>query len=254
MSQGRGIARFGAFSGVVALSTMLGCAGTPVARFDTPRPRILQAVARQDISHGTPFSSPDFGFELDKPAGNDWAVATNVVSPEGRPIPVVVAHPESGAQIVIQVSDPVDTPKTLAYMLRQKLQAEQHLDLGTPAKVTMDSGADAYGFDFAVKGEAKGRVAVIACGDQIILVVASWPVNANGQIVRDIDGVVRSVRTVSGTIRTSVRPDKASLPEGPARERSPVPSSQASSPPGRRTSHSPAAPSDPTRCRATRGS
>jgi hypothetical protein len=166
-------------------------------------------MARPDLAKGTPFSAPELGFEIDKPAGNDWAVATNVVSPEGRPIPVVVAHPQSGAQIVIQVSDPVDTPKTLAFMLRQKLQAEQHLDLGAPSRVNMDSGADAYGFDFAVKGEAKGRVAVISCGDEIILVVASWPVNANGQIVRDIDGVVRSVRTASGTIRTSVRPDKA---------------------------------------------
>lgn len=204
-----GIARFGAFSGVVALSAVMACAAVPVAQQPAPRPRIIQAVARQELARGEPFSSPDFGFELDKPAGKDWAVATNVVSPEGRPIPVVVAHPESGAQIVIQVSDPVDSPKTLAFMLRQKLQAEQHLDLGTPARVDMDSGADAYGFSFAVKGEANGRVAVISCGDEIILVVASWPVNANVQIVRDIDGVVRSVRAVSGTIRTSIRPDKA---------------------------------------------
>jgi hypothetical protein len=158
---------------------------------------------------GIPFSSPELGFELDKPPGGSWAIATNVTSPEGRPIPVVVAHPQSGAQIVIQVSEPVDSPRKLAAMLREKLRGEQTLQLGTAQKLQMDSGSDAYGFEFAVRGEAKGRVAVISVGDEIVLVVASWPENADPHIVQDIDGVVRSVRTPTGASHASLRPDRA---------------------------------------------
>jgi predicted Zn-dependent protease len=197
--------------GVASLIPLQACATghTTAVATTTPHQAVTASAFHGTLARGVPFSSPELGFELDKPAGKSWAIATNVTSPEGRPIPVVVAHPQSGAQIVIQVSDPVDSPKSLTSMLRQKLQAEKSLTLGAPQKIKNDSGSEAYGFDFAVKGEAKGRVAVISIGQQIILVVASWPENANPQVIDDIDSVVRSVRTPSGTTRASLNPDKA---------------------------------------------
>lgn len=156
------------------------------------------------------FSSPTLGVELDKPASDGWALATDVVSPQGNAIPVVVAHPASGAQIVMQVSEAMESPKSLATMLRSKLHEEGSLELGEPTQLTLDHGGDAYGFNFSVDGEAKGRVALIQLGEQIVLVVASWPPDAGARVEKDIDGVVRSVRRpVGGATPTLLRPDKA---------------------------------------------
>lgn len=159
---------------------------------------------------GDTFTSPEIGVELDKPKNGGWALATDVVSPQGNSIPVVVAHPESGAQIVMQVSDGLDSPKAIATLLRQKLGEEGSIKLGETTALSIDNGADAYGFDFSVDGEAKGRVALIQLGEQIVLVVASWPPDAGNKLEKDIDSVVRSVRLpTSGTTPTSLRPDKA---------------------------------------------
>lgn len=158
---------------------------------------------------GVPYTSQELGFELDKPAGEDWALATDVTSPEGRPIPVVVAHPDSGAQIVVQVSEPMGSPKDLAQLLRSRLQEEGFMRVGGEQQLQIDSGADAYGFDFSVEGEAAGRVAVIEVGQQFVLVIASWPENADGRLVSDIDEVVRSVRAPGSAEPAMVRPDKA---------------------------------------------
>jgi hypothetical protein len=157
---------------------------------------------------GEALTSRELGFTLDRPAGDDWAVATNVHSPEGNDIPIVVAHPESGAQIVLQVSDIGDTPQNLATMLRSKLAAEESLELSEPARLENDSGAQASGFEFRVRGEAKGRVAVIDVGDHIVLVVASWPEDADETVVQAIDGVVRSVRQSGGTTPAMLSPEK----------------------------------------------
>lgn len=192
---------------------MLGCATTqaPAAR-NAVVPAGTSAVSTASQPNGTrgePFSSPENGFELDQPDGNGWAVATNVTSPEGRPIPVVVAHPESGAQIVVQVSQPDSPPEDLAKMLRMRLVEEMPLEIGDTERIEMESGSEAFGFPFTIQGEANGRVAVIQVGEQIVLLVASWPQNAGGQIVRDIDAVVRSVRLPAGATPTMLRPDKA---------------------------------------------
>jgi len=197
-----------------AMSLSVGCtaarAAAPKATVEASAPPVAATIAAKPIvGKGTPFTSPDLGFELDKPAGESWALATNVTSPEGRPIPVVVAHPESGAQIVIQTSEPVESPKNLATMLREKLQTEQTLTLSRPEKLSITSGADAYGFNFAVKGEAKGRVAVIEVGEQVVLVVASWPENADKGVVQQIDDVVKSVRVPNNAAKAMLRPDKA---------------------------------------------
>lgn len=183
-------------------------AGAVVASQNTcTTPPCDQTSPAQDT--GT-FTSPSLGVELDKPSGEGWALATDVISPQGNAIPVVVAHPASGAQIVMQVSEAMDSPKSLATMLRTKLDEEGSLELGEAKQLKLDHGGDAYGFDFSVDGEAKGRVALIQLGEQIVLVVASWPPDAGARVEKDIDGVVRSVRRPAGGVTpTLLRPDKA---------------------------------------------
>lgn len=171
---------------------------------DEAAPQTLQAKAQVES-----WTSPARDFELDRPASEEWALATDLESPEGRAIPLVVAHTGCGAQIVVQVSEPIDRPEAVAKMLRSKLADEKALKLSEAKALEVDSGAEAYGFDFAVDGEAKGRVAIIEVGEQMVLVVASWPEGADKSVVKDIDGVVKSVRMPVDAMPTMLRPDKA---------------------------------------------
>lgn len=195
----------GVFAGILIAGVAAGCASArPVA---VAAPSVVEAKAKAPADES--FSSAELGFELDKPQGEEWALATNVKAPDGNAIPVVVAHPQSGAQIVVQVSEPIDKPEALANMLRSRLVDQTPIELGEAERIRMDAGTDAFGFGFSVKGEAKGRVAVISLGEQIVLVVASWPEDADRSIVKAIDGVVKSVRLPAGASPAALRPDKA---------------------------------------------
>jgi hypothetical protein len=109
----------------------------------------------------------------------------------------------------VQVSEPVERPQALASLLHEKLDEDTALKLGQTRALRIDNGSEAYGFDFAVEGEARGRVAVIEVGEQIVLVVASWPENADPEVVEAIDGMVRSVRMPREADPVMLRPDKA---------------------------------------------
>jgi hypothetical protein len=191
--------------------TLVACASAPRPRSAAGEWSVVAGTqpAGNSAPHGDALTSDELGFTVNRPAGDDWAVATNVHSPDGSDIPIVVAHPESGAQIVLQVSERADTPQNLAEMLRSRLAAEPALDLSKPKRLTLDSGADASGFEFHVKGEAHGRVAVIDVGDHVVLVVASWPEDAGDEVVEAIDGVVKSVRQSGGATPAMLPPDKA---------------------------------------------
>lgn len=185
--------------GVLFIAAIAICASACAStRQHTSIPSTAPAQATAAGTKGESFTDPVLGFELDQPAGDGWALATGVSSPEGRDIPVVVAHPESGAQIVIQVSTPESNPKSLAHMLKTRLEVELPMNISDPEPIAMEFGGDAYGFAFVMSGEAAGRVAVIQLGEQMILVVASWPEDASTDIVSDIDAVVKSVRQPQG--------------------------------------------------------
>jgi hypothetical protein len=190
----------------LAAAALCGCAGGSAARGHALAPYVLATDAS---AKPEPWVSDELGVALDKPAGDGWAAATDVVSPDGNAIPLVVAHGASGAQIVVQVSEPVDTPERLAAMLRARLSGEQALELGETRPVKVDSGSEAYGFPFHVEGEANGRVAIIQAGEHVVLIVASWPEDASRRVVDDVDGLVRSVRRSPTAQPATLRPDKA---------------------------------------------
>jgi hypothetical protein len=175
----------GAKVGALALGLCLGCATT--TRHLATSAGGASPVARETLT------APELGFSLEKPTGEAWVVATDVLSPDGHPIPLVVAH-SSGAQVVVQVSEPVDSPARLAGLLHARLSAEPTLKLGPPRSVEVDAGLAASGFGFKAGADARGRVAIIDVGEHVVLVVASWPTNAGERVVHDIDGLVRSVR------------------------------------------------------------
>lgn len=198
-----------ALVGCLALASV-GCASGPGKTLAAQSgSRAIGGSPATAASTTEPFTDTDRRFELDTPGGGAWALATDVTSPDGHAIPVVVAHPASGAQMVVQVSEPVDSVESLASMLHDRLEAEASLQVGKPSPVTNDAGSSAYGFSFKLDGEANGRVAVIDLGQQVILVVASWPAGADQSVVDDIDGMVKSVRLPAGADPAMLRPDKA---------------------------------------------
>jgi len=172
----------------VAVIGATGCAAGHAARSSETVPRPAASLVR-----GEEWRSEELGFAIDRPESDAWAVATGVLSPDGHPIPLVLAH-EDGAQIVVQATEPVDTPANLAQLLHGRLSGEPMLKLGSPAPLRVASGREASGFRFAAEGDAKGRVAIVDCGGRIVLVVASWPEGGDVRVERDVDAVVRSVR------------------------------------------------------------
>jgi len=166
-------------------------------------------AAAANTTSGEPIDTGDLGFRMDRPSGDHWAVAKGLTSPDGNEIPVVVAHPATGAQLVVQVAEPMESPRQLAGLLHRRLAGEQLIEMTEPRPVRVDSGEDAYGFDFRVRGEARGRVAIIEAGDRVVLVVASWPERVDHKIVEEIDQVVRSVRGNDDADPVLGRPDKA---------------------------------------------
>lgn len=202
--------RTGRRSFVIGSALVLGLGGCFHRGPQASRPARALPIAAPAASAGADtWTSPELGVSLDKPHGTEWQVVTGVISPDGRPLPLVVSHEGSGAQIVVQVSEPVQTPRAMAELLHGKLGEEPTLELGDAGRVDVDSGTDAYGFTFHVDGEANGRVAIIRVGEHLVLVVASWPEDAGERIVHDVDGLVRSVREAAGAIAPAMRPDKA---------------------------------------------
>lgn len=172
-----------------------GCAArSPAARSGARFPFDL---ARHAAAAGEEWISDELELAIEKPPGDAWAVATDVVSPDGNAIPLLVAHTTTGTQIVVQVSEPVDTPERLTRMLRSRLREEEALELDETKRLKNDAGGDAYGFSFHAEDDADGRVAVIRAGDHIVLVVASWPKGVDRRVIEEVDGLVRSVRSTT---------------------------------------------------------
>ncbi len=137
------------------------------------------------------------GFSLERPTGHGWSSASAVPSPDGLVIPLLVAH-STGVQIVVQVADASANAQEMARLLRVHVDAEAGIATGRAAKIANSAGQDAYGFGFRLEDHAAGRVAVVASGPRMILVIASWPLGANRDLVGQVDRLVLSVRATPG--------------------------------------------------------
>ncbi len=136
----------------------------------------------------------DYGFTLERPTGDGWSISTGVPSPDGFTIPLLVVHKRGGVQIVVQVADTDASPSKMARLLADHIKQDPAIATGSAQQIDNNAGEVAYGFGFRLGEEAAGRVAVVSMGDRMILVIASWPVGADGRLVDQVDRLVMSVR------------------------------------------------------------
>ncbi len=190
----------------VALSFLLAC-GHPVAAASRPaaampaveaRPADSAAIGRGEVPEGEQvriegrrYVDPRYGFEITRPGG-EWLFAPGQPVVEGISVPVIVAHPGSGAQVVVQVAPAIATPARLARRLTDGLRARPGFVTGAPAP--LPGTEDGVGFRFTLGDAVAGRVAILPGRDHVYVLLATWPRLCPVAVVQGIDGIVRSMR------------------------------------------------------------
>lgn len=155
------------------------------------------------------FADTELGFALERPTGQGWAVSTGVATPDGLTIPLLVTHKSAGVQIVVQVAETDANPQEMARVLAEHIREEPGIATGTSMKIGNTAGQKAFGFGFRLGGQAAGRVAVVATGERMVLVIASWPAGAAPDVVGQVDRLVESVHATAphkGTPASEVLP------------------------------------------------
>ena len=142
-------------------------------------------------------------FALQRPGNERWMFRSGVRGPDGEPVPLLASSEETGAQLVVQSADGITDLKLLARMLSENLSAEQRVHVEDVEKV-LTRGGEAYGFNFSVADEVRGRVAVVRAGDHVALVIASWPMGAPPEVVDDVDQMIGSLGPVPGALPPGV--------------------------------------------------
>lgn len=140
------------------------------------------------------YVDPQLGFEVAQPAGADWQLdASGDSSDEGVSVPVVLRH-RGGAQVVVQVAPAIATPTQFAERLVAGLRDYQGLTATDPEPLPISD--DAVGFRFSMEGRVSGRIAVRPGSGNVLMVVATWPMDASDSVTADVDKILGSVRPI----------------------------------------------------------
>ncbi len=133
------------------------------------------------------------GFELIQPGG-DWQLdQTDEQTPEGLAIPVVLRHPSSGAQVVLQVAPAVASPAQFAERLTVGLRSQPGFVTSEPEPVPMSDNA--VGFYFSVGDNVRGRVVVRdGSAGHVFMMLATWPASAPDEVPQTVNALFESVR------------------------------------------------------------
>ena len=176
------------------LAGLAGCAGgkaqsEPVGRSvaalgEGREVRALGAVERFVDAHA--------GFEIARPSGDAWQFAPGHEAPEGILVPVVVLHPATGSQVVVQVTPEVAAPQEFAERLAVGLRSKPGFTTTVPA----DGGdGSSSGFSFSLGAEVYGRVGIFSPHDgRLFVLLATWPSGAPESVVTDVDEIMASLR------------------------------------------------------------
>ncbi|MCY1079982.1 hypothetical protein [Archangium lansingense] len=133
------------------------------------------------------------GFELIQPGG-DWQLdQTDEQTPEGLTIPVVLRHPSSGAQVVLQVAPAVASPAQFAERLTVGLRSQPGFVTSEPEPLPMSDSA--VGFYFSVGNNVRGRVVVRdGSAGHVFMMLATWPASAPDEVPQAVNALFESVR------------------------------------------------------------
>lgn len=140
-----------------------------------------------------PYVDEDLGFEIIRPS-DEWLLdATNERTPEGLAIPVVLRHPPSGAQVVLQVAPAVATPTQFAERLTEGLRQQPGFTTTDPVPLSLSDSA--VGFNFQVGDGVHGRVAVReGRKGRVLMMLATWPAVAVAGVTQNVDALIQGIR------------------------------------------------------------
>jgi len=176
------------------LAGLGGCAGSgaqqgPVGRSvaaleEGGAARAMGAVER--------FVDAQAGFEITRPGGDAWQFAPGHEAPEGILVPVVVLHPATGSQVVVQVTPEVAGPQEFAERLAVGLRSKPGFTTTVP---TNSPDGSRSGFSFSLGDEVHGRVGILTPHDgRLFVLLATWPSGAPESVVEDVDAIMASLR------------------------------------------------------------
>jgi hypothetical protein len=192
--------------GIAALALgFVGCAhSAPAPQGATAKPEAVRPVADDSLGRaplpegqevrieGARYVDPRLDFEISRPTG-DWLFTPGQPLTEGISVPVIVANPESGAQVVVQIAPAVATPGELAMRLERGLRSRPGFSPGAPAP--LEGTDDGVGFPFSMGDAVRGRVAILSGAHRVFVLLATWPASSPPSIVTSVDHIVRSLKT-----------------------------------------------------------
>lgn len=156
----------------------------PTAPEDKPRPSTAGNTFI-DREHGFTIARPEQGWTF-KP-GED-------LNTENIVVPLIVAEPSTGAQVVVQVAPAVASPTQFAERLTTGLQSRAGFSTSEVKPIPLADGA--VGFDFEVGEQVFGRVAVLeGRGGRVYVLLATWPRNSPTSVEQDVDHILKSIKT-----------------------------------------------------------
>ncbi len=188
-------------------AALIGCTHPQAVRGPAPeaaatpgvRPTADDSVSRAPLAEGQEvriegqrYVDPRLDFEISRPAG-DWLFTPGQPLTEGIAVPVIVAHPQSGAQVVVQIAPAVASPGELAMRLEHGLRARPGFSPGAPAP--LEGTDDGVGFPFTMGDAVTGRVAILSGTGRVFVLLATWPTASPPAIVRGVNAIVHSLKT-----------------------------------------------------------
>src|SRR5690606_9647780 len=103
-------------------------------------------------------------------------------------VPVVVLHPATGSQVVVQVTPAVATARDFAERLAVGLRSKPGFTTTVPAGAADGSTS---GFSFALGGDVSGRVGIVADADErLFVLLATWPSDVPETVIADVDAIM----------------------------------------------------------------
>lgn len=172
--------RSGSFWGILFL---LGCAGVPNRPSDP---------AAAEVDPKNRYVSFDYGFEIERPPGDDWEFTEGKSAPEGIAIPVTVVHPATGSQVVVQVAPDVAPIGEFARRLARGLGENYGFLTTEPTRIAENR----VKFHFTVEDRVQGRVGLRQEKGRIFVLLGTWPKDAPRQVVSEIATIMESLRPV----------------------------------------------------------
>jgi hypothetical protein len=178
---------------VIAAMAVSACATNRDAKAGAAAP--TPAIGGSGGAQSSRYVDDALGFEVSRP-GPEWQLdVTGDEGTEGIATPVVLRHPQMGAQVIIQVAPAVASPGEFAERLAQGMRGHPGFVTSDPEPLPLSD--DAVGFRFSMGDRVHGRVAVRAGAQgRVLMLLGTWPAEASTAVPAAVDEVFRGVKPI----------------------------------------------------------